>query len=201
MTWYRNLKDVLYQNNISYVIGEPLGDKPGDSASAEAKEDFRQRREIWRSVQIAMSVCMDDELETEFRHMEPIVMIDALKIRFMNRVKLEQYKQLDNFLSLKMEEHTCLETHLCKMFDIHDDLTNTCDYWMADCFAIHAVLRSLPPSYEELVNEYVIKSESLLFNDFLVEIKDVKVEPIEGEIDDTLGIFDIQVINVISCTC
>ena len=74
-------------------------------------------------------------------------------------------------------------------------------YWMADNFAIQAVLRSLPPRYEELVDEYVIKSDSLLFNDFLVEIKDVEVEPIEGEINDTQGIFDIQVIIVISYTC
>ena len=47
-------------------------------------------------------------------------------------------------------------------------------HWMADTFALHAVLRSLPPSYKELVDEYVVKSESILFNDFLVEeIEDV----------------------------
>ena len=50
MTWYRNLKGVLYQNDISYVIEEFLGDKPGNSASAEAKEDFCQRRDIFMSV-------------------------------------------------------------------------------------------------------------------------------------------------------
>ena len=75
-------------------------------------------------------------------------MMDALKVLFMNQVKHEQYKQLDMFLSLKMEEHTCLKTYLCRMFDIHDDLTNTCGYWMADTFVIQAVLCSLPPSYE-----------------------------------------------------
>ena len=201
MTWYRNLKGVIYQNDISYVIEEFLGDKPGNSASAEAKEDFRQRRDIFMSVQCMMFGCMDHELKNDFRHMEPFVMINALKTWFVDRVKLEQFKQLDNFLSLKMEEHTCLETHLCRMFDIHDDLTNMCGHWMADTFAIQAVLCSLPPSYKELVDEYVIKSESLLFTDFLVEIKDMKVEPIEGEIDDTQGIFDIQVRIVISYTC
>ena len=71
---------------------------------------------------------------------------------------------------------------------------------MADTFAIHAVLRSLPPSFEKVVDEYVIKADSILFTDFLAEIKGVKVELIEGEIDDTQGIFDIRVIIVISCT-
>ena len=41
---------------------------------------------------------------------------------------------------------------------------------------------------------------NFLFNDFLVEIKDVEVKLVEGEIDDTQGIFDIQVIIVIFCT-
>ena len=50
MKWYRNLKGVLYQNDISYMIEEFLGDNPGNSASAEAKEDFRQRRDIFMSV-------------------------------------------------------------------------------------------------------------------------------------------------------
>ena len=71
---------------------------------------------------------------------------------------------------------------------------------MADHFAIKAVLHSLPPSYEELVDEYILKSDFLLFNDFLVEIKDVEVEPIEGEIDDTQGLI-YKVIIVISYTC
>ena len=46
----------------------------------------------------------------------------------------------------------------------------------------------------------LLMSINFLFNDFLVEINDVEVKFIEGEIDDTQGIFDIQVIIVISCT-
>ena len=110
------------------MIGEFLGDAPGNFASAEAKDDFRQRREIWTSVQFMMHVCMKMSWKKSFRHMEPIVMMDALKVLFMNQVKHELYKKLDMFPSQKMEEHTCLETHLCRMFDIHDDLTNTCGY-------------------------------------------------------------------------
>ena len=71
---------------------------------------------------------------------------------------------------------------------------------MAETFAIQAVLRSLAPSFEEVVDEYVIKADSIFFHYFLVEIKDVKVELIEVEIDDTQGIFHIQVIIFISCT-
>ena len=44
-------------------------------------------------------------------------------------------------------------------------------------------------------------SINFLFNDFLVEINDVEVKFIEGEIDDTQGIFDIRVIIVIFALC
>ena len=69
---------------------------------------------------------MEDELKNAHRHLEPIAMIDALRVLFEDQIKREQFKQLDMFLSLKMEEHTCLETHLSKMFDMHDDLTRIC---------------------------------------------------------------------------
>ena len=98
MEWYRNLKGVLYQNDISYVIEEFLGDNPGNFASAEAREEFRQRRDIFRSVQYTMFGCMNHELKNHFRHMEPFVMMNALKTWFVRQVKLEQFEQLDNFL-------------------------------------------------------------------------------------------------------
>ena len=96
------------------MLGEFLEDASGNLASAEMKDAFRHRCEIWIDVQVMMYLSMEDELKNEYRHMEPIAMIDALKVLFENQVKREQYKQLDKFLSLKMEEHTCLETHLCK---------------------------------------------------------------------------------------
>ena len=112
VTWYRNLRGVLIQNNVTYVLEQFLEDAPGNLASVETKDAFHRRRNIWIDVQVTMYVCMEDELKNEFRHMEPIVMMVALKVLFENQVKHEQYKQLDMFLSLKMEEHTCLETHL-----------------------------------------------------------------------------------------
>ena len=66
LTWYKNLKGVLFQNDIPYVIQEFLGDKPGNSACAEAKEQFLQRKDIFMTVQITMYTCMDHELKSCF---------------------------------------------------------------------------------------------------------------------------------------
>ena len=66
---------------------------------------------------------------------------------------------------------------------------------MTDTFAIKMVLRSLPPSYKEFVHEYIKKGELSTFQAFVMKLRNVKVEPIAGEIIDE-GIFDILVINV-----
>ena len=63
-------------------------------------------------------------------------------------------------------------------------------------FAIDGVLRSLPPSYKDFVIGYVMRGESFTFHEFLARLRTVKVKPIEGEVVDGEGIFDIQVINV-----
>ena len=64
--------------------------------------------------------------------------------------------------------------------------------------AINTMLHSLPPSYRDLVHGYVGRGESLQLFEFMVSLRDVEVEPIEGEIVDGEGIFDILVINVCS---
>ena len=63
---------------------------------------------------------------------------------------------------------------------------------MADSCAIATVLISLPPSYEKHVRGYAIRRDTTTFFEFISQFKSVKVEPIEGEIFDVAGIFDIQ---------
>ena len=61
ITWYRNLYGVLVQNNVTYVLENFLEDAPGNLASAEAKDAFRHRRDIWMDVQITMYHSMEHQ--------------------------------------------------------------------------------------------------------------------------------------------
>ena len=107
-----------------------------------------------------------------------------------------KFECLDEFLSIKMEEKTCLEQHLKKMYEIHQRLVHVWDYWMADEFAIDGVLRSLPPSFKNYVRGYVMERDSITFCEFISRFRTVKAEPIVGKVIDAKGIFDIRVINV-----
>ena len=86
MTWFRNLRNVLFQNDVSYVLEQFLEDAPGNLASVETKDAFR-RRGIWIDVQVTMYHNMEDELKNAHRHLEPIAMIDALKVLFEDQIK------------------------------------------------------------------------------------------------------------------
>ena len=105
-----------------------------------------------------------------------------------------KHECFDQFLSCKMEEHTCVQTHLAKMNEIFHRLTVIFDYWTKDIFGISVILRSLPPSYKSFVESYVMGGESVELLEFLEMVRNVQVEPIEGEIVDVTGIFDIQML-------
>ena len=107
-----------------------------------------------------------------------------------------KFECLDEFLSIKMEENTCLESHLANMHRIHERLTVELDYWIRDEFAVEGVLRSLPPSYKSVVLGYVMRRDSITFHELLAELSTLKVEPIAGEVVDVEGIFYIHVINI-----
>ena len=136
-----------------------------------------------------MTVCLAPELKERFRRKEPSVMIDAIKTHFGDELKCEQFRQLRMFQTIHMEQHTCLKTHLKRLYDIYFQLTMVFDYWMADSCAIRTVLISLPPSYEKHVRKYILKADDMNFYVFIREFQSLKVDSIEGEIFDATGIY------------
>ena len=82
--------------------------------------------------------------------------VDELKNRFSAQVRIARFECLNEFISLKMEENTCLEQHLRRMHEIHYRLVHVWNYEMTDDLAIDGVLRSLAPSFKNYVRDYVM---------------------------------------------
>ena len=196
IVWYQRLRDTLISNDLLYVIQEPLGDEPGDSTSEDDADDYRNRRDISIEIQCAILYSMESELRSRFSNSNAYEMVDELKALFASQVRVMKYEYLDKFLSMKMEENTCLESHLATMHGIHGRLATDLDYWMTDEIAIDGVLSSPPPSYKDFVIGYVMQGELFTFHEFLARLRTMKVDPVAVEVIDGEGIFDIQVINV-----
>ena len=108
-----------------------------------------------------------------------------------------------SFLSLKMEENTCLEQHPRKMHEIHHRLVLFWDYLMTDEFAIDGLVRLLPPRFKNYVRDYVMERDSITFCEFISRFRTVKAEPIVGKVIDAKGIFRYTCYKCVCpiCTC
>ena len=132
---------------------------------------------------------MNFDLGIQFQNLSTIEIVNELKSRFIAQVRVARFEVLDEFLSTKMEENTCLEQHLGKMHRLYYTLVDVWNYEMTDKLAIDGLLRSLPPSYKNYVRDFVMRGDSITFCEFVSQLSHVKVEPIAGEVVNAEGIF------------
>jgi len=196
--WYLRLTAMLRKRNALFVIRGHIGNPPDLTANEKEINEFRALRELYFLVANVMTLSMDRELQVQFADTRAYVIVDQLKSMFVPQFRVAKFELENEFLSTKMEEHTCLETHVTKMHGIYQSLVEDFDYWTTDEFAITTVLHSLPPSYKNFVHDYVGRGETSHFHVFMVKLRSVKVEPVAGEIIDGEGIYDIPVVNVYS---
>jgi hypothetical protein len=71
--------------------------------------------------------------------------VDELKALFISLVIIMKYEWLDEFLSTKLEENTCLESYLAEMHGTHGCLVHVLDYRMTYRFEIDGMMCLLPP--------------------------------------------------------
>ena len=145
--WYRRLRALLQPSNILYTIVKPLGDEPGNGVGWEEVQGFLASRDYYLMIQTAIVSTMVPDLRSHYDGMVSSEIIDDLmSVRFWRQIALMKRKCLDEFLSCKMEEHTCVRAHLAKMDEIFHRLTVVFNYWTTDIFGISVILHSLTPS-------------------------------------------------------
>ena len=151
--------------------------------------EWYEQQTIYLKVQWLVRTFMNIDLGNQFENLSAMEIVNELKSRFIAQVRVARFEVLDEFLSTKMEENTCLEQHLRKMHKLYFTLVDVWNYEMTDKLAIDGVLRSLPPNYKNYVRDYVMRGDSITFCEFVSQLRHVKVEPIAGEVVNAEGIF------------
>ena len=192
--WYLRLRTMLRRKDALFIIQGHIGNPSELLADEQELNDFHVIRELYFLVANVMRLSMERELQDQFADTRAYLIVDQLKSMFVKKFRVTIFELENEFLSTKMEENTFLKTHLAKMHGIHLRLVEDFDYWTTEECAINTVLHSLPPSYRDLVHDYVGRGESLKFFEFMVNLRDVEVEPIEGEIVDGEGIYLIYLL-------
>ena len=147
-SWYICLRETLFENDELYVIDEPLEERPDAAADHEGYLEWYEQETTYLRVQWLVRTFMTFDLGIQFQDLSAIEIVNELKSRFIAQVRVARFEVLDEFLSTKMEENTCLDQHLGKMHRLYYALVDVWNYEMTDKLAIDGLLRSLPPSYK-----------------------------------------------------
>ena len=92
--------------------------------------EWLRQETTYLQVEWSMCTCMNFDLSSQFEDLHANEIVDVLKNRFIAQVRIARFENLNEFLSLKMEENTCLEQNLRKMHEIHHRLVLVWDYLM-----------------------------------------------------------------------
>jgi hypothetical protein len=112
-----------------------------------------------------MVASMEPQMKERHRKLNPYVMVGVLKAFFSPQMSLMIFEFMRNFLVTKMEENTCLVSHLMNMHRIHKHVTVNLDNLMTDELAIDVVMLSLSPSYKEFIDSDVkIRDDEITFH-------------------------------------
>jgi hypothetical protein len=186
------VRNVLLHNDLLYVIEEPLAGAPGPNATTQDHNEYREAHDIAIEVQTLMSSSMEPCLKAYYQHRDPYSMINTLRGLFAPQVRKQKFDCLNEFFTTKMEENTCIESHLNNMHRLYRHLIDELDYVMTNDIGKDVVLLLLPSSYTSYVEGYLMARFNLSFHYCLMQLKSLKVEPVAREILDPAGIFYIQ---------
>jgi hypothetical protein len=93
--WYQRLRSVLLNNDLLYMIKEPLAEAPGPNATAQDLDEYCEARDIAIKVGTLMSSSMEPCLKEYYQHHDPYSMINALRSHFAPQVRKQKYDCLN----------------------------------------------------------------------------------------------------------
>jgi hypothetical protein len=106
INWYRCLRNSLLKSNALLTIIEPLGPRPDIDVDEFEENAFHDRRDYYTLTEIAIINTIEPKMKSWFYNTDSDAMIGDLKKHFEPQVRLMVYDCLNEFYSLKMEEHT-----------------------------------------------------------------------------------------------
>ena len=113
--WFRNLRIVLTDGNLTYVLDAPLGDPPAADATDEVKNVYLTQKNQYSTVQCAILYGLESELQKRFENHDPYDIVRELKMIFEAHAAVESYEASEKFLNYKMEEVSSVSEHVLKM--------------------------------------------------------------------------------------
>ena len=182
-----------------HVIETPLRFPPGPEGSAEERGDYEEECDHSRFIEDMMLLAMVPHLRERWKYFNAYEMYIVITSFFRSHMRMMAFECKKEFYSMKMEENGYIYSHVMKMYGLWKRLTTELNGRITDEIAMNVVLLYLPRSYKAVIAGFLRdRDDHVPFFDFMMWLRNQKVDSTAGEVIDGAGIFDIQVINV-SC--
>ncbi|KAJ0765449.1 putative RNA-directed DNA polymerase [Helianthus annuus] len=152
MDWFRNLRIVLKQEKISYVLDDPIPDQP-DEEDVEAYNDWVKYTEDSMQASCLMLGTMIPEIQKDFEHHGAYDMITQLKEMFLQQARVERFETVRALHACRMEETQSVSSYVLKMKS-HIDRLERLNCPVSKELATDLILNSLTKKFESFVMNY-----------------------------------------------
>jgi hypothetical protein len=119
-------------------------------------------------------------------------MLKALKSLFARKVRAQKYGFMYEFFNTKMKKNTSIDCHLSNMHRIYRRLVDEFEYEITNDIGKDVLLQSVPPSYSETVEGYVMARNNDNFHQCIKQLRSLKVERAAEKFVEPKGICDIR---------
>ena len=155
--WIRNVRLVLRQEKLEYVLDTPIPEIPKDAAALEAfdKKAYDTFLGDANNVQTIMLAAMSMELQRQHFEMKPKEMLDHLKGLFDNESKSLEFDILRELIKSRLHDGGDVSKHVVDMINLIERLEGL-NIKFQTRVAVMFILQSLPDSYNTSIVNYKI---------------------------------------------
>jgi hypothetical protein len=153
MDWYCNLRIVLKQEKIEYVLSEPYPEDLPTGLSAADRRAYEKCYDDALNVSYLMLATMFPDLQKQYEHVDAYSMIQGLRGMFENQARAKRHNISKALFACKLAEGSPVSPHAIKMMGYINTLDKLGCEHKGD-LATDMILQSLPVSYEPFIMNF-----------------------------------------------
>jgi hypothetical protein len=123
MDWYRNLRIVLRQEKIEYVLTESYPNDLPTGSTAVVHNAHEKRCDDALNVSCLILATISPDLQKYYEHVDAYTMIQGLRGIFENQARAEKYNISKALFACKLIEGSPVSPHVIKMMGYIETLT------------------------------------------------------------------------------
>jgi hypothetical protein len=150
MDWYCNLRIVLKQEKIEYVLIEPY---PDDLPTVVNRRAHEKRCDDALNISCHMLATMSPYLQKQYEDVDAYNMIQGLRGMFENQARAERYNISKALFACKLVEGSPVSPLVIKMMG-YIEISIKLGFKIKADLASDVILQSLPASYESFIMNF-----------------------------------------------